>query len=502
MASSPTSPAPYPSNGNKKEGTFQEPWATKHPKPADSALPTGIVDRYGRPMQVYQDPAYAPPYDPLTRGNLEARANVISREIPIIHVNTGWSPNALREGTVEHIHGIFEQSTQIVDTLVLTDSRVQSALSARAGGLLGRPLSFKLPKKFRKSDIGKECLRAWRKHWPHMATEATLFELLMLRILLGFAQAQLLWDMSGKYAKPYVSMWNSRYTYFDWIVRRYINITLDGPDVVDPGDGHHILYAPHGIYRGWMRGKAFSIINWWLSRQYALRDMSRYSERHGFPIVKGISPMGADILDINAFREQLNVLGQESVVQLPQSADQSIGKYDVEYLEAEAANYEVFGQLIDHCNSEITLAIMGQNLAGGSEVKEGSFAAARVHADVRQQILEQDARSLSEMIYQQIARPFAALNFGDPELAPRCVWDVGPVEDKTSSSRVAMQIAMTLNYLRTGGYQVRDPGKIFRQFGLDLGRIKRVDPVQIEAKLAQATGELSEKNDQDAEGDE
>jgi hypothetical protein len=496
VAATTTSRAPYPSSG-RPAPLVDSRWEVKLPNPNDaSALPPALVDRFGVPLQRTDDPAYAPPYDPTKRGNLLARASVTSRQAPIVHVETGWSPDTLRQATVEHTHGMFEQSTQIVDTLVLTDSRVQSALSARSGGLLGRPLTFKLPKRFRKSALAKECLQVWRRHWPAMATEAFLSELLFFRILLGFGQAQMPWKL-GKYALPFPEIWSSRYTYFDFEIRRYVNITMDGNEVVDPGDGHHLLYAPHGSYRGWMRGKAFAIINWWLSRQYALRDMSRYSERHGFPILLAETPMGADVDDINNFRDALTVLGQESVVQLPQSLDASIGKYGLTYLEAIAANYEVFGQLIDHCNAEITLAIMGQNLAGGSEVKEGSFAAARVHADVRQQILEQDAMSLSLFCYEQIARPFAALNFGNPDLAPRCFWNVEPVEDRDTSSKVAYTLAMALNALRMGGVRLKKPRMFFMSSGRRLGPIEHVDPTQVESKLAGAIGAADDSEGSD-----
>ena len=488
------SSAPYPSRGGggaPRGSSFDSPYAVRHPNPSARALPSGILDAFGQPVPP-SDPAYAPPYDPLKRGNPLARAAVISREAPIIHVETGWTPDRLRAATIEHIHGIFHESTQVVDTLVLTDSRVQSALSARSGGLLEQPLTFGKPKKFRGSSVARECLDVWRGHWPQMATEAPLSEFLFNRILLGFGQGQALWQMS-KYALPAISTWNSRYTYFDFIFRRYINITLDGPEVVDPGDAHHLLYAPHGVYRGWMRGKAFSIINWWLSRQYALRDMSRYSERHGFPIVTAISPMGADVEDIGAFRDALSVLGQESVVQLPQSADPSIGKYALDYLEPKSPNYEVFRQLIDCCNSEITLAILGQNLAGGSEVKEGSFAAARVHANVAQQLLGQDARSLSEFIYQQLTRPFAAINFGDPDLAPWCQWNVDPVEDKATRAKVFVDVAMALNYSRLSGLRFKNPRTTFKRLsGVDPGPMELVDPIQVEAKLAGTTGKADE----------
>jgi hypothetical protein len=449
-----------------------------------------VQNRYPTPTHRTDDPAFQPPYDP-TRGNIRGRASVISRDAPIVTVEVGWTPESLRAAIVEHIHGIFVNSTQVVDSIILTDSRVQSALTAREGGLLGRPLSFGLPRRYRKSPLAKECRDAWVNHWPAMSPEATFSELLKYRILLGFAQAQNVWR-SSKYMLPHISMWNSRHTYWDYSLRRYINVTLDGQEVVDKGDAHHILYCPHGEYRGWMRGKAFSIVNWWLARQYALRDANRFSEARGLATLLAISPMGADIDDIANFRAALENMGQENVIQLPQSADPSIGKYAVEFLEQKSTTYEIFHTIIELANAEICLAILGQNLGGGQEVKEGSFAAARVHADVRQQLLQQDATSLAWCIYEQVARPFAALNFGNPDLAPFCTWRVEPEEDEATRSKVSMTLAMALNYLRLAGYRVKNPRKFARGFGVDFGDIEHVDPIQVEARLAAATGEADE----------
>ncbi len=162
------------------------------------------------------------------------------------------------------------------------------------------------------------------------------------------------------------------------------------------------------------------------------------------------------------------------------------GKYDLRYLEPADENWQAFKALIEQCNSEITLALLGQNLT--SQVQEGSFAAARVHADVRQAILEADARALSRTIYSHIERPFAALNFGDPDLAPLIEWDVRPPEDMKTKAETFSAFSSALNALRTAGFQLKNPQEFGRSFGLIDLDLEAVPPVQIEAQLARATG--------------
>lgn len=437
--------------------------------PLNSPLATkskGLLDAYGNPIvPVTDDPAFQPPKDPLKSGNVKATASIIYRELPQVTTQGGWSINDVRNALQSLVTGLFDAPSQLVDS-VIGDSRVQSALSSRTGGLLGRPISFKIPKKYENDSRAIDCLDAWQRVWPQMATEPVLSELQRWSSMLGFGMGQLTWDTSEKIWTPYLSVWHPRYTYYHWMLRCLMAMTQDGQTPVMPGDGHWVLHAPNGQYRGWMRGALRSIAPWWLARNYALRDWARYSERHGMPIVKAITPAGADPLQIQNYRNQLSTLGQESVVAVPMSTDPTIGSYDIAFLEASDQAWEGFKGLIDQCNAEITLSLMGQNLT--SEVKEGSFAAARVHADVRQSIIEADARALAQTIYIQIARPFAAINFGDPELAPRTVWDVAPYEDNIAASQTFKTFAEAVKTLKDAGKSVTSVVALAKTMGLHL----------------------------------
>ena len=446
------------------------------------------------------DPAFQNPSDPLkSRSDQKQaieRARVIYREVPNVVVQTGWTPDDIRKALVDLVVGLFDRPAQLLDA-ISADSRVQSAMRSRSGGLLGRPVRFKLPEKYADSPRAKKCLRAWERHWPQMHAEPGLLDLLETSHVLGFSYSQIAWDTSSPIWKPYLRSFNPRYSYYFWPTRQHIAVTLDGQVPIVPGDGHWVLHAPYGSYRGWMRGALRALAQWWLARNYALRDWARYSERHGFPILLADTPFGADPDDIVAYRQALATLGQESILQTPAGPDaQKYGKYDLRYLEARDRAWQGFQELISQCNDEITLALLGQNLT--SQVKEGSFAAARVHADVRQAILEADARALAKTFYNQVLRPFAAFNFDDPDIAPVVSWDVRPQEDLEQKAKTFGSFAQALQYLRTAGFALKDPETFARKFGLTGLELREVPPVQIEAQLARATGKISDASGGDS----
>ena len=466
-------------------------------------MPKNVIGPVGSPSG--NDPAFPAPQDPLKdRGALKQRARVIHREIPNISVQQGWAVADVRSGLVDLSRGLFDRPAQLNDAIA-SDSRVQSAFRSRSGGLLGRNIRFKIPARFKHDDRAKKCRKLWEEHWPHMEAEPALLDMLETSHSLGFSYSQSLWDTAANVWLPYLSPFNARFGYYDWVGRRHIAITQDEQAPITPGDGHWVLHAPYGQYRGWMRGAIRALAQWWLARDYALRDFARYCERHGFPILIADTPFGADTSDIAAYQAQLAGIGQESVLQVPGSVDVTkFGKYDLRYLEPKDDNWQAFKALIEQCNDEITLALLGQNLT--SQVKEGSFAAARVHADVRQAILEADARALERTLYVQVMRPFAALNFGDADLAPLVKWDVKPPEDYETRAKTLTAFGQGLSALRMAGVKLKDPVRFARTIGLNLGEIEHVDPVQIEAQLARATGKADPNaqpnDDTQSEGDE
>lgn len=441
--------------------------------PAPNGTAPDIADRFGAQPAPTNDPAWQRPTDPLKTA---LDPNVVRREIPIVTVSTYWTPLRVRLAFGELVAGQFDSTAQLIDSMV-GDSRICAALDSRVGGLLGRPLETAIPKKYRDSDLAKECHDAFTEAWPAMAPESMLSGLQAWAIFLGHGHAQILWDTDGEYDIPIPKVWHPRYTYYDWTVRRVIAQTQDGPVPIEPGDGHWILHAPHGEYRGWMRGAVRAVAPWWLSRNYALRDASRWSEVHGLPLKKLKHPASADRAMVEQWRNQVASMGGETVIDLPQNVipGEAGGNYDIEYLEATGQSFDGFFKLIDACDREITLALLAQTLTSsvGPEGR-GSYAAARVHADVRQALLQADARALARTVYLQLARPFAFANFGNADLAPIVTWNIEPYEDAKTKVDTFAVLTQGLNVLRQAGIQVDDVADLARKFGLDLGKLSNI----------------------------
>lgn len=454
---------------------------------ADPTAQRVAIERVLGPVTKHaDDPGYMPPVDPLKGGNLLDRAKLIAREIPLITIAHGWTVDAIRSALRSHQTGIFWDSAQLVDTMT-GDDRIMATMSSRMGGLFGRPIVHRASEiqRVKGSDAARECLHAWTDNWERIAPESAIYIFHYWEIMMGFSPAQIVWDTTQPLWCPYLQPWHPAYVYYHWPLRKYVAITLDGQRAILAGDGKWMLSARFGEYRGWMHGAMRALAEPWAIRHFAVRDGARFSEVHGLPTRKGKVPAASDPSERQYFEDQLSNLGSAPAMIVPQGVDGPNSSYDYELVEAKATAWEAFFALIDRCDMQIVLTILAQNLT--TEVKEGSFAAARVHSDVREGVLMADNRALSWTIYSQLARAFAAINFGDPDLAPVTYWDVEPVEDQKAAADMFLKFGTAIEVLARGGIKFDDDEEV-RQFAKNTFGLKDLPSFKIGTPVSGGLG--------------
>jgi phage gp29-like protein len=105
-----------------------------------------------------------------------------------------------------------------------------------------------------------------------------------------------------------------------------------------------------------------------------------------------------------------------------------------------------FRELLDFMNAEISKTVLGGTLT--QEIgSAGSYAAARTHQEVSQEIIESDARLLQTTVNATLVRWLVDFNYGPQIQAPRFVVDCLP-------SRGTAEFAQTLKTLSEMGYKV------------------------------------------------
>ena len=421
------------------------------------------------------DLRYAPPRDPL-KGVTPTGAGVVYRDIPSLSYTLSWGPDSIAGALASHAQGDFAQAAGLIEAL-FGDDRIQATLGSRTGALFGQKVIHQRGV----NDADGSVEAAWQAAWPLLTGQGSCYELKRWAIMNGFAVAELLWDTSLPVWQPYFKQWNPLYLQWNDSRRCLVATTQSGPVDVTPGNGKWFVHAPYGLYRGWLHASVRALAGVWLQKQKARRDWSRYNERHGLPIIKAYVPAAGDARQKANFVNSMATLGQEAVVGLPQNVDET--GYDLELLEATDRSWQSFQGTIADCDRSMVLTIKSQNLT--TEVDEGSLAAARQHGSTEQVTLEFDNGTFAQDLYEQVARPFAFFNFGDPDAATRSSWDVTPLEDYKTKSASFMAFAQSVLYLRNAGVAV-DAISMASDMGIELHGASPCDPLTVEVAQAQS----------------
>lgn len=389
----------------------------------------------------------------------------IFSQLPTVGWKNEWNKHEIDDALRSHELGQFMASAMLADAMTRDDT-FDAVLSTRILGLLG------LPRKVEPSpeiDVrrGRKIARTIDERFDDIFPRSTLAELLKWGILLGFALAQIVWhcDEDGTEWTPELQVWHPSFVYYRFDLRKFVVITTDGPVYVTPGDGQWLLFTPYGHDRGWMSGAVRSLAIPWLARIFTWRDWMRWSELYALGIRKAIAPAGASEEDKLRLFEQVAALGAETTVLLTAMANGE--KFDIDVLfPSGTGSADGYEKLMSKSESRMAIRLLGQNLT--TEVGAGSLAAARVHENVKLEIIQFDDRTINEHLRDQVLRPFCRFNYptGDV-LAPRIQRHTAPTEDRKNEADTASAAATALATLLAAGVPV-DVVAYARRYGVPL----------------------------------
>jgi len=344
---------------------------------------------------------------------------VIARELAVTSWSE-WDSVRLVKAAIRELElGNFNSAAQVIDAMG-RDDRISGVMSTRSGCLPSLPMVMEPRGDGRqKAAVAAECDDMFEEMFPDDA----LSDLLHWGTMANLGIGQLVWETGTSRWLPRLKVFHPRFARWKWETRSYWVQAEGGELEITPGDGQWVLFTPRGPHRGWMKGAVRSLYVPWLVRQWGLRDWARYSEVLGNPIKKAVVPAGVEQKDREAFLLEVANLGAENTLvteRVNGAGDSEANRYDLELLEAVGKSSETFEHLIEMANACVAINLLGQNLS--TEVKGGSFAAAKGHQQIREDILTSDAELLASCLRTQALSWWAMHNFGNRELAPLPMW--------------------------------------------------------------------------------
>jgi hypothetical protein len=133
-----------------------------------------------------------------------------------------------------------------------------------------------------------------------------------------------------------------------------------------------------------------------------------YGDRYATPTAVAKAPLSASTRELDTLYGHLSNLSQETAMILPEG-------YELEFV-VPSGSPEVFKNLIDYIDKEISLVICGEDEAGQAEA--GSRASSQVANTIRVVRASEISEMLSQTLSQTLVRWIVDLNFGVDVAAP------------------------------------------------------------------------------------
>lgn len=143
-------------------------------------------------------------------------------------------------------------------------------------------------------------------------------------------------------------------------------------------------------------------------RRRAIESYVLYGDRYATPTAVAMAPLSASTLELDVLYDHLSNLSQETALILPEG-------YTLDFV-TPSGSPDVFKNLIDYVDKEISVLICGENEAGQAEA--GSRASSQVANVVRVVKASELSEMLCHTLTKTLIRWIVDLNFGTDVAAP------------------------------------------------------------------------------------
>ncbi len=430
-------------------------------------------------LGLLRPPPVAAPTD-RTPGRVPHGARAM-RQVPTL---SAWDAEDVLAALRAHAAGNFRASALLADYLGQSDA-VAGVLDTLRRSVVGLPFDVTVPADTPDPTRSAALARDWRCRWPHTLSRGAAGEILKWSCLMGFAVCERVWRLDPRTGLWDVRLkpWHPTFMRWDWQRGCVVVSTQEGEEYVTTDNPKWCLFTDIEESRPWMSGAVrpigiLALIVWWLDR-----DGARWSEKHGLPPLGAKVPMEqSEDPRTDRFLSDLEDLGTEPIMRLPQGSN-GAASFDIEWKELKNATaWQGFLEPGRDVRSRIATVMLGQPLTttagvGGS----GSYALGRVHASVRQDVMESYAALLGTARAHAIV-PWMTVNETPDRrladaLAPVPVYDAAPPADAKADAEASRAEADAVRAWEDAGVPV-DAVALAKARGLPL---RPPDPAPLDA---------------------
>lgn len=369
-----------------------------------------ILDRYGRPIQ----------YDKLTEELAGARTTGI-RQVWHQSVASGLTPHRLANILQAAAEGSAHDYLTLAEEMEERDLHYASVLGTRKLAVSGLNIRVEAA-----TDDAEDVRRA--DALTEVVTSPDFGELqadLTDALGKGYAVSEIVWDRSGKTWNPArFESRDPRFFQFDRRTGRELRL-LDDDNVFDglPLEPYKFIVHLPRIRSGLpIRGGLARLgAVGYMCKAWTWKDWMGFADIFGMPMRVGRYGPGASKDDIQTLMSAVANLGSDAAAVIPDSM-----RIDFTQSANVAGAGDFFKGLAEWWDKQISKAVIGQTMSSDDG---SSQAQAKVHNEVRLDLLQADAKAESNTLNRHFVRPWCDLNFAPGRAYPKLIIDVPQPED-------------------------------------------------------------------------
>jgi len=279
----------------------------------------------------------------------------------------------------------------------------------------------------------------------------------------GYSVCEIEWNRDGKTWTPArYSHRDPRFFQFDKVTGRELRLRDESQQSGLTLPAYKFIVHTPRLRPGMplRSGLAFLCAVGYMCKAWAWRDWMAFADVYGIPMRVGKYGAGATDKDIKTLIAAVSNLASDAGAVIPDSM-----RIEFEKAANTAGAGEFFETLATWWDKQISKAVLGQTMTADDGA---SLSQAKVHDDVRMDLLRADARALSSTLNRDLIRPFVDLNFG-PGRYPKLVIEVAEAEDiaawvDTVTKLIPFGLPVEASYVRDKlGIPDPDPGAALLQ---------------------------------------
>lgn len=257
-----------------------------------------------------------------------------------------------------------------------------------------------------------------------------LLDHMLLAILPGYSWTEIVWGKGGGTIEAFVPGMVNAVTFRDSVEPRLA--TTAHPEGLPFAPNKFVFHRHNARSGDSSRGGLIRPLGWmYLFEMTGVKDLMRFAEKFGMPFVSARLDDNAWEKDRTKIAYLIRNFGRDGGAVFSKAVE-------TELVQAAQGGADLYFKMLEYFGAAKTKVVLGQTATSGDA---GGFSKGQAQENVRQDILEADARALEGTLRRDVLQPWTMFTHGPDAPVPVLSFDAAPAEDMKDKAEIVTQLS-------------------------------------------------------------